>query len=70
MISVASSARRGRGSGPARKSRITQELHAGYGAGLRQGNGGGLKWSYFPCPAVAPVAWLILADAGVNPFGL
>jgi len=36
--------------------------------GLRQGNGSGLNWSYFPCPAVAPVAWLILADERINPL--
>jgi hypothetical protein len=36
--------------------------------GLRQGNGSGLNWSYFPYPAVAPVAWLILADNRINPL--
>ena len=36
--------------------------------GLKQGNGEGLKWSYFPRPALAPVAWLVLADAGIDPF--
>jgi hypothetical protein len=36
--------------------------------GLRQGNGTGLTWSYFPYPAVAPVAWLILADERINPL--
>jgi hypothetical protein len=40
------------------------ELHTG----LRQGNGSGLNWSYFPYPAVAPVAWLILADEKINPL--